>query len=118
MLEISINERTSYGSVDLAKLAISCFGAAECIDFVKLDVRKHIPGKEDMNRVPVTIHMTIPDERGKNLSEVEIYAKMFTCGYGGTGPHDLVELLRYTEVDFQEDDIYLESEICQSFRRK
>lgn len=117
MIEIGINEPASCRCLDSAKLVISCFGGVECIESVKLDVRKALPRYEDFKRIPVTICMRIPDVCDKDWAEIEIYIKNFTCGHSGTGSHYLVELLKFTGVSFKEEDVYLKDEMIGTFYR-
>lgn len=116
MLQIDVNETTSYGTRDQVKLLIDCFGGKERIERVCLDVRKYTVSKRtDVDRVPVRIYTTITD--GRRDYEVEINAFMFTCGYGGSGPTDLVDLLRYTGVVFDENEIFTEPVIIKTLYR-
>lgn len=117
MLQIDVNETTSYGTCNQVKLLIDCFGGKERIERVCLDVRTYTANKrpDGEYRVPVRIYTTITD--GRRVYEVEINAFMFTCGYGGSGPTDLVDLLRYTGVVFNESEIFTEAVISKTLYR-
>lgn len=85
MINILIKENTSYGSVKAFKNLMSNF---KNVEFVKAEVRydkRHLLDESDPpENWPLQLYTT-------NNMKISVYN--VTAGYGGTGPHDMKEIL-------------------------
>jgi hypothetical protein len=102
-MRIHIEDGTSYGTTAAIKSIIDGFGGPHAVTAVYLDVRKTVPYNEE-NRIPLIVELY--SQKMSSCRSIEVCGYMYTCGYTGSGPQDLVDIIKYCEVKFNEDEIY------------
>ena len=106
---------SSYGAVAMLETLIK----SGCITFNRLDlkVRSHVTDSKNIEDWPVIF--TCKSDIDSNR-EFKIYIQMLTCGYGGTGPNDLIKVIKMTGFDnfISADEIYTNKVIDRSFDKK
>ncbi len=84
---------------------------------IHYSLSRGLPSIEDTDKYPLILSGTI------NNSDMSIYVYSVTAGYGGTGPHAMVDILRFAGFKFDENDILTnrranyEKEIILSYTR-
>ena len=66
---------------------------------ISYNLRKGLPCSEDTDKYPLIMEGTL------GHSYVSIHVTSVTAGYGGTGPHTMVNILKVAGFKFEESDI-------------
>lgn len=84
---------------------------------IHYSISRGLPRIEDTDKYPLILSGTI-----KN-SDMSIHVYSVTAGYGGTGPHAMVDILKFAGFKFDENDILTnrranyENEVILSYER-
>lgn len=98
MSKIIIEASTSYVAED-AVMALLKGGFVANTARISYNLSKGLPPVEDTDNYPLILE-------GKfGFSPVSIYVTSVTAGYGGTGPHTMVDILKAAGFKFDESDI-------------
>ena len=66
---------------------------------ISYNLNKGLPPIENPDKYPLILDGML------GLSPVSVYVTSVTAGYGGTGPHAMVDILKAAGFKFDEDDI-------------
>ena len=104
MNHIDICTGTSYGARSATIAVINSMGGPDCVKAVRLNTQLGGPDLESPSEEWALILEC--ESRMEGLSNVEIRVCMLTSGYPGTGPHDLVEVLKSAGFKVNEHSIF------------
>ncbi|MBQ2835906.1 MAG: hypothetical protein IJE68_03640 [Clostridia bacterium] len=98
MSKIIIEANTSYLAQDAVVFLLKGGFSAKTAR-ISYAVRKALPPVEQVENYPLILEGFIGN------SPVSIYVYSVTAGYGGTGPHAMVDILKAAGFTFDESDI-------------
>ena len=98
MSKIIIEATTSYLAEDSVKALLKGGFVAKSAR-ISYNINRGLPHPEDINLYPLVLEGLL------NRSPVKVYVFSVTAGYGGTGPHAMVDILKAAGFQFNSDDI-------------
>ena len=98
MSKIIINVSTTY-QAETATKALLTGGFVVKTAQISYNLQKGIPLSEEIDNYPLILEGRLA---GVSTS---VYVNSVTVGYGGTGPHTLVDILKAAGFEFNENDI-------------
>ena len=106
----TIESNTTYGAVEMLRLFVNMPGVR--FKRVALNVKPQIV--ESIDSEDWAVRFTC-NSINFDIQDFEIRVKTFTCGYQGTGPHDLIEALKITGFGdlINEDEILHTQWLCK-----
>ncbi|MCI8310299.1 MAG: hypothetical protein HFJ45_09140 [Clostridia bacterium] len=97
-MRLHVECNSSSETVANLKILIEKFGGVEQVNCMAVDVRSLAQCVPELGSIWVPLVIIMNDG-------TELCAYTFTCGYNGTGPNDLIDIMNFCNMEFSENDI-------------